>query len=364
VSNDVIIGPDEPGADYEPFPVTRPRRGHRLAGILVVLVAALVVVLVLAGLWVRGQVDTGAGGAAVQVSVPAGSTTTQIASLLHGKGVIKNPDVFRYWVKFKGAGPFQAGDYQLREHQRFDDVIAVLQRGAREQLSRMTIPEGFTLAQISERVGKLPGRSTQRFLDLAASGQVRSTFLPAGNNNLEGLLYPETYDVRPKDDEAVILQRLVGAFDQLASEAGLDQAAAKVGVTPYEVVIIASMIEREARLPEDRAMVARVVYNRLQKKMPLGIDATIRYALNKPTGALRQSELAADNAYNTRKRAGLPPTPIASPGRASLEAALNPAPGTWLYYVLADKDGRHVFATTDAEFQKAVANCKAQGLGC
>jgi UPF0755 protein len=350
--------------EYEPFPEDKQRRSRLVGRVLIGTAAGLLLVLVVAGLWLRGQIDPGAGGATVQVTIPKGATTGQISSILDDKGVIKDAGLFRFWVKFKSAGPFQAGDYQLRVHQRYDDVIAVLQKGAKAETVRLTIPEGFTLAQIAERVGKLPGRSAQRFLDLAASGQYRSQFLPAGNNNLEGMLFPETYDLRPQDDEAAILRRLVSGFDQIAAETGLDQSPAKVGLTPYEVVIVASMIEREARVPDDRPMIARVIDNRLQRKMPLGIDATIRYALNKPSGPLRQSELAADNPYNTRKRAGLPPTPIASPGRAALDAALNPTPGAWLYYVLADQDGRHVFATTDAEFQKAVANCKAKGLGC
>ncbi|HZQ27304.1 MAG TPA: endolytic transglycosylase MltG [Acidimicrobiales bacterium] len=355
---------EETDEEYESFPEDKQGRSRMVGRVLLGVAVVGLLVIVVGGLWLRGQIDPGAGGNAVQVSIPKGATTSQIADLLDDHGVIKNAGLFRFWVKFKSAGPFQAGDYQLRVHQRYDDVIAVLQKGAKAEVLRLTIPEGFTLAQIAERVGKLPGRSAQRFLDLAASGQFRSQYLPAGNNNLEGMLFPETYDLRPQDDEAAILRRLVSGFDQLAAESGIEQSQTKLGLTPYEVVIVASMIEREARVPDDRAMIARVIYNRIQRKMPLGIDATIRYALNKPSGPLRQSELAADNPYNTRKRSGLPPTPIASPGRAALEAALNPAPGGWLYYVLADQDGRHVFATTDAEFQKAVANCKAKGLGC
>src|SRR5205814_1823681 len=149
-----------------------------------------------------------------------------------------------------------------------------------------------------------------------------------------------------------------------AGELGLDQAAAKVGLSPYQVAIVASMIEREARVPDDRGMIARVIYNRLKQGIPLGVDATLRYALDRPTEPLRQSDLASKTPFNTRLNKGLPPTPIASPGRSTLEAAINPTPGAWLFYVLADATGHHEFATTDAEFQRAVANCRAKGLGC
>jgi UPF0755 protein len=155
---------------------------------------------------------------------------------------------------------------------------------------------------------------------------------------------------------------MIGAFEQQAEEVGLPQAAARVGVSPYQAVIVASMIEREARIADERGKVARVVYNRLAKGIRLGIDATIRYQLGKPSGPLLRSELTADTPYNTRTRAGLPPTPIANAGRASLEAAVNPTPGPWIYYVIADQDGHHTFVTTDAEFQKAKAAARAKGL--
>src|SRR5206468_1473655 len=126
----------------------------------------------------------------------------------------------------------------------------------------------------------------------------------------------------------------------------------KAGVSPYDAVIVASLIEREAKIDEDRGMIARVIYNRLEKNMKLGVDATVDYALGVHTPNLTNADLAIDSPYNTRKFPGLPPTPIAAPGRKALTAAVSPNPGPWLYYVLADADGRHAFATTDAEFEQ------------
>jgi UPF0755 protein len=272
--------------------------------------------------------------------------------------------LFRYYVRLKGGSTFQAGAYTLRRHASFAAVVKGLRRGPEVVSNRLTIPEGLTLAQIAERVGRMPGRSAETFLQLARTGAVRSQYEPAGSNDLEGLLYPETYDFDPRDDERAILTRLVQGFDTVAAQLGLDEAAASFGLSPYQLVIVASMVEREARVPDDRGMVARVIYNRLRNGTPLGVDATLRYGLDRPSQPLRQSDLARDTPYNTRLHAGLPPTPIASPGRASLQAAVSPTPGPWLYYVLADADGRHAFATTNAEFQRAVAECRRKGLGC
>lgn len=347
---------------HEPFP--QPRQGH--GRWRKVLLAALVVGLLVAGaggVWVMGKIDpAGSPGAALGVEVPRGASTTAIGALLVHRGVITNAQVFRVYVRLNGAGPWQAGTYRFRRRSSMADVVRVLDRGPEIAFVRLTIPEGYTLQQIARRVGSLRGRSAARFLALAQGGTIRSVYQPAGSANLEGLLYPDTYTLDDKDDEAGILRRMVGAFDQKMVELGVPERAKALGVTPYQLAIVASMIEREARVPEERPKVARVVYNRLGKGMRLGIDATTRYELDKPTAPLRKSELERDSPYNTRTRPGLPPTPISSPGEASLRAAANPEAGTWLYYVIADDQGRHAFVTTDAEFQRAKADARAKGL--
>lgn len=347
---------------YEPFP--EPRRGGRRTLLKVGLGVTLAVLLTagLVGVWVSGQIDPGSPGEAVAVTVPKGATTSRIAAILDDKGVIGNARLFKLYVKAKGSGSFQAGNYTLRKHDSFGHVLEVLGKGAKAEADRITIPEGLTLVQIAERVGRLPGRNAERFLALARSGEITSPYSPPGSTNLEGLLFPSTYELKPTDDERAILQRMVNAFAAVGQTLGLDDAQAKTGLTPYQVVVVASMIEREARIPEERGKVARVVYNRLQKGIKLGIDATIRYGVNRPTEPLRKSDLAKDTPFNTRLHAGLPPTPISAPGEATLQAALNPTPGPWLFYVLADPSGHHTFASTDAEFQRAVAKCREQKL--
>ncbi len=163
-------------------------------------------------------------------------------------------------------------------------------------------------------------------------------------------------------DEQKLVQQMVTKFDEVGDSIGLDQAPAKVGLTPYQAVIAASLIEREAKVPGDRPKIARVITNRLAAKQRLEIDASLEYALGVKGQALNASQLKTDSPFNLRKVAGLPPTPIASPGQASLEAALNPEPGPWLYYVLANADGSHYFTADYNDFLRAKKLAQQQGL--
>lgn len=351
-------------AVYEPMPPPRggPGTGARWLKAAVGVFVVVVLLAGAAGAYVMKQVNGASGGGQVAVTIPMGSSTQRIAAILDAKGVVSSARLFRLYVRVKGAGPFKAGDYQFHKRSPYSRVVATLAKGPELTFQRLTIPEGLTLSQIADRVGRLPGRSRDRFLELARSGRVRSQFQPPDSTNLEGFLAPETYEIDPKEDELAILTRMVQGFDTIAVELGLDQSQAKVGLSPYQAVIVASMIEEEAKVADERGKVATVVYNRIKRGEALGIDATLRYGLNRPTEPLRQSDLAADTPYNTRKFKGLPPTPIASPGRSSLEAALNPTPGPWLFYVLADHDGHHAFAVTITEFNRYKAEAQAKGL--
>jgi UPF0755 protein len=331
--------------------------------VLAVALAVAVVLAAVAGLWLQRQVSPSSAGAPVSLSVPAGATVGQVASLLEDHGVISNGALFRLYVRVKGSRPFLPGTYRLRRHEKFSSVVAALTRPP--EVDRLTIPEGLTLVQIAERVGRMPGRSADRFLALARSGQVRSPYATPGvapDHALEGLLFPDTYDFKRTADELTVLQRLVDGFDAVAGEVGLDQAPKRVGVTAYQAVVVASLVEREAKVPEDRAMIARVVYNRLQRNVPLQVDATVVYALGGDRTRVLDQDLKVISPYNTYLNKGLPPTPIAAPGRASLQAALAPAPGPWLYYVVVDASGKHAFATTLDEQNRNIAVAHRRGL--
>src|SRR3954468_6890710 len=208
--------------EWEEFPTAKRSRRGVVLGIL----GGFAIVLLVGGFLGYRYVDakvspSGPAGDEVQVTIPSGANRDRIATILKQAGVIDSTRVFSWYVRFEGSGDFQAGDYTLRQHQGYKQILATLAKGSDVRPDRITIPEGFTLNQIATRVGRLPGRSAQKFLDAAASGQVRSQFSPAGNNKLEGLLFPDTYFVTPKDDELAILRRMVEAFDQQAVASGL-----------------------------------------------------------------------------------------------------------------------------------------------
>ena len=186
---------------------------------------------------------------------------------------------------------------------------------------------------------------------------MRSKFEPAGTNSLEGLAWPDSYAIEDHENEAAILRTIVGAFDRHATAAGLPGSP-----DPYRTVIVASLIQREAGVDEDRPLIAAVVENRLRQGMELQIDATVLYARGGASGPLTDADFARDSPYNTYQVHGLPPTPISTVGLASLTAALHPADVAYLYYVLTDKDGKHAFATTYAQHQANIVDARRRGV--
>ncbi len=332
-----------------------------------VLLALLIALLVVAGLtfsWVQRQINpSGSPGEPVPITVTAGMSTAEIGELLESKGVIASATVFRYYAQATGAGSIQAGNYTVRKGEDLSKVFDVLEGGASVETGQpITIPEGLKLPEIAAVVGRLPGRSEDRFLELAKGGTVRSQYQPAGSNNLEGLILPETYFVAPDEDEARILRRMVDAFDKVATELGVSAAATRQGLTPYQVITVASMVEREARVPDDRGPIAQVIYNRLKKGMLLQIDATVLYALGVQKDTVLFKDLEVNSPYNTYKFPGVPPGPIAAPGRTALRAAVDPTPGPFIYYVVIEENGKHAFAETLAEHNRNIATARQKGL--
>ena len=345
-----------------PPPLAKPKRRRRRGPILLAIAAIVVLLLALAGFWVEREINGHPHGGPIAVTVPQGASTSSIGSLLHREGVIGNTVVWRFYTMVKRPGPLQSGDFRFRHDENMGHVLDVLKGGGQATVHRLTIPEGSNLRQIAAKVGNIPGLSADRFLAVAQSGAIHSQFQPPGSTSLEGLLYADTYFVEKGDDETKLLAKMVDNFDRQASAVGMQDAAAKAGVSPYEAITVASLVEEEAKVDQDRGMIARTIYNRLQKNMKLGVDATVEYAIGMHKPRLTTADLDVDSPYNTRKYPGLPPTPIAAVGQKSLDAALNPTPGPWLYYVLIDPSGKHAFATTDAEFEQLVKQARAKGL--
>lgn len=363
---------DDLGGDDLGLPDDLPkRRGCRVAlAFLAVLVLAVAAVGFVGWRWVQHQIDPPGGqGKEVLVDVPAGTSTAGIGKLMADHDVITNASVWSWYTKLKDVGSFQAGSYRLHRNSSFDEAVADLDKEPLPPHTRLvTVPEGYTLRQTLARLGDknkgVPGFTQQLLLTALKAPTSRSKYLPAKATTLEGTLFPDSYAVGDDDNEAQVVQRMVAQFDKTMDGLNAKGRAAQLKITPYQAVIVASLVEEEARVPEDRPKVARVIYNRLAKGMPLGIDAALCYEKGQIPCKLTESDLDKDSPYNTRHRTGLTPTPVASPGKASLAAALQPASGNWLYYVLIDAQGHHAFTNDYDEFTRLKAQCAAKGLGC
>jgi UPF0755 protein len=238
---------------------------------------------------------------------------------------------------------------------------------------RIIFPEGYTRRQMADRVGAVREIAIERrkvrprLTEAAYLAATRRIVPPPGfkkdvpGGNAEGFLFPALYEFTQRTTARELARKQLSAFRSAWARVDMRKARRK-NLTPYDVLIIASMVERETVAPKERRLVAAVVYNRLRNRMPLGIDATIRYGLNVPgTEPLRQSQLQSDNPYNTRNRPGLPPTPIANPGLASMQAAANPAPVDYLFFVRKPDKVHHFFTASESEFY---AKACEYGYGC
>jgi len=373
---------EEPWAEGEWEDYREPSRtGRKVLLVLFVLIALVGLGALYAWNQVQERIDPpGEPGDVVQIEIPNGSTTADIGAILVDNGVITSSQIWDYWTRLNSVGPFQAGFYEFRSNMSFDQAVDVLDAGPRPpELQRVTIPEGLTVTEILERLADpelgVERWSLEALQAAASSGEIRSRFQPEGQSEcvtlggppwcaLEGLLFPDTYEIDEDVDEAGFLTRLVAEMDARLAALDVEGRAASFGRSPYEIVVIASLIEEETRVDEERGKVARVIYNRLDEGTPLGIDATSRYEAEISGRGRDSLDFESDSPYNTRRVGGIPPTPIAAPGQASLEAALNPVDGPWIYYVLQDEQGNHFFTESFQAFNRAKRECAAKGLGC
>ena len=347
-------------------------RGRRVA--IVLLSLFIFAVLLVAGLavFVRGRLDpSGPPGEEVRLAVATGSTNGDIAQLLADEGVIPDAQAFEYYLRYKGAEGFLAGDYVFHENSAAWDALEVLEGAPLPPESiAFTVPEGLTIAQYPEQiVDDIAAFDAERVRELIETGAVARPATIPDASSYEGLLFPDTYQVGEGMDEAAVLTLMAAQFDRVATEIDLVARAEALGYTPYEIVIIASLIQEEYGIVEEMPKMARVIYNRLDIGEPLGIDATSRYEAELAGRDREDIDFESDSPYNTRRNAGLPPTPIAAPGRLALEAALAPADGPWIFYV-RDPDetrtppGGHFFTDSAREFENVKAECEEAGLGC
>jgi UPF0755 protein len=337
-----------------------PKDRRRGGVILLIIIILLVSLVVSAGGW--WAYATGASGQRdkIVVVIPSGSTGSEVADILKEANVIRSTLAFKVMAKFRGfAGGFEAGTYtNLTTNMSVSAALTALKAGPLPQKSLSAVfPEGLTVAQVADRVQDQLGIPKKDFLAAAQSGTFSlAPYLPKNSKNLEGFLFPKTYDFTVGITAKQVIQRLL---DQFATEVDGQPWSAyrKLDLkNRYQAVIIASMIEREAKFDEDRGKIARVIYNRLQQGMPLEIDATVEYALGTYKPRLTYDDLKVESPYNTYLHTGLPPAPIANPGLASIAAALAPADGNWLYYLVCDSEGHHAFTNSYSEFLRLKGN--------
>jgi UPF0755 protein len=298
--------------------------------------------------------DRARPAASTDVLIERGSTFAQVARRLYDAGVIGNVASFRILARVRDQeGSVRAGEYRFEPHGTQNDVLRALVTGGAQVAAWVTIPEGFTAAQIAARLESAGLGPSDAFL--REFQRRRLTVDGARTRSLEGFLFPSTYLVPLGDSPSQVAGMMVAEFfTVLPRDAGF--RARSLHVTVPQAVTVASLVEREAKREADRPRIAGVIYNRLRIGMPLQVDATIEYTLPEHKAELSLRDLRVDSPYNTYSHTGLPPTPIANPGRPSLEAALHPSKGNELYYVYCG-NGRHVFAETLAAHQANVARC-------
>jgi UPF0755 protein len=335
----------------------RPTGSHR--GPIVLGVALIVLAAMVGGgiAFYHYYFETGKLGAKVRVVIPSGASLTQVADILAARGVVPRARAFE--IRASGEGhttDIKAGAYVFHRNEPYRNIIDTLVRGPRSQEIRVTMPEGDTVRQMAALLhARLPGFHTKEYLTITLHKPIPVPFGVPGydrRRGLEGLLFPATYYLLPTaTPREVVTQQLTALHANLGT---VDlRRAHGAHLTTYDVLIIASLIEREVHVPQERRLVAAVIWNRLRAHMLLQIDATVEYALGRHKAVLSLADLHVNSPYNTYLHRGLPPTPIANPGKAAIIAAANPAPVKYLYYVVrGDGSGRHYFATTYAEFLK------------
>lgn len=295
------------------------------------------------------------------VEIPEGSHTRSIGAILHEKGLIKSEAVFRLLARWsKKDGRLKAGEYELGPGMALSQILEKLYRGEAVRRS-FTVPEGLTVKETARLLAEKGIGPAAEMSAALSDPALISDLVPAHVEGLEypteGYLFPDTYVFQGKPPAREIARMMVGRFRDIWSEE-LARRAREGGLSLHEVVTLASIVEREARAPEERPIIAGVYLNRLRQGMKLDADPTVRYALGKKTEPLLYKDLKVESPYNTYLHAGLPPGPIASPGLDSIRAVLNPADVPYLYFV-AESDGRHVFSRTLSEHNRNVARIQS-----
>ena len=347
-------GRGQAAADAEVIPLPARRHGAmRKAGLLSAgLVAGLVAlgagaILVLKP-YLSPEDFEGTGSGAVTVRIAPGSSAEAIGSALADAGVVASVRSFVKVTEDRAAtNRLRPGHYRLRKGMAAGAALDLLLAPSSRVLRRVTVPEGMRTDEVLRRLAQQTGLPLKELqgVDKALVG------LPKYARGLEGFLFPATYEIEPGDSAVDVLAAMAERFGAAARQVGLEEQAARVHLTPLEAVTVASLVQAEGGTDEDYPKISRVIYNRLQKGTPLEIDSTVLYAQKRRTLRVTERDTKVDSPYNTYRRKGLPPGPIANPGEKALMAALNPAEGDWHWFVTTDPGHRITkFTNKESEF--------------
>jgi len=357
-----VVPGDADGFEAPP-PRGGDRRNRRRRRRRITLVVAAVGVVVLGGLfaWYEFEANPlGGPGAKVVVTIRTNESAGAAIDTLAHDGVIASAFAFRLSDIIEGAPTVSPGSYLFHRNQSFSTVRSILAGGP--DVFTVDVLAGLSLAEVADRVDGLPMPPKGSFVHALKDGSVTSAFSPAGSGSLEGVIGTGDYQVLPGETSVTLLNQMVDRFNAQAASLRLDSAAATLGVTPAQLVVIASIVEKEGYVDKNMGKVSRVVYNRLAKGTPLQMDSTILYSLGQDGGTVTAADLALNTPYNTYLHTGLPPTAICVPSATALRSAANPTPGAWLYFQVVAKDGTEQFSDTFAGQLAAEALAQARGL--
>lgn len=387
--HEALFGDDDEDRDHRPYPTTRSERRaierehshHKRSrrGWLLVLLTVLIVAVVGIGgfIVVRNYFVTkdysgaGAGYPVVAVTVHSGDSATDIGDALKQAGVVESTTAFTDAAADNpDANGIQPGVYKLHQHQSGKSALAaLLDPKTRDKANDVLVTEGANVFAVQDRLAKVLGGDSRSSI-AKALGKPGELGLPVGYSDngtapssAEGFLYPATYTIDPGTKASVALNQMVTRFIQADRSSGFAADAKQAGLTPYEALTVASIIQAEAKFDEDMPKVAEVIYNRLKSHTALQIDATTKYGCEL-AGAAHCVYNNFPTRYNSYLHTGLPPTPIDNPGAQAMAAAVNPATGKLKFYVNGDADGHLSFSTNAADFQRDVEKCRAHDWGC
>ncbi|MDP8948051.1 MAG: endolytic transglycosylase MltG [Actinomycetota bacterium] len=290
-----------------------------------------------------------------EVEVVKGDTLSSVAERLEQAGVIENALMFKMEARLGGHEDteIKTGEYTFKRGEDSDNILAKLTAGESAPIVTITVPEGLDLEQTAQQVARQSKVSSARFEEAARRTDYGYGFLEdRAIESTEGFLFPKQYEFERGTTAPQMVTRMLEQYLLETQTLDISSAKERLNLTEYELVTVASLIEKEASNPGERPVVASVIYNRIRKEMPLQIDASVLYALDRPKEELSLADLKVDSPYNTYENIGLPPGPICSPSRQSLEAAINPAETDYLYYVLRSNGEEHFFTSNYNEFLK------------